>query len=218
MSIHQPSYRILNLLDRLVFLSKGQTVFNGSPASLPQFFEEFGHPVPENENRTEFALDLIRELEGSPNGTKSLVDFNRTWRIKTERKQSLKHRGANLSLKEAISASISRGKLVSGATNVDSNLSTSVPTFANPFWIEVAVIAKRSSTNSRRMPELFGMRLGAVVVTGIILATMFWHLDNSPKGIQERIGFFAFAMSTTFYTCAEAIPVFLMERYITLEF
>ncbi|KAG5553810.1 hypothetical protein RHGRI_011623 [Rhododendron griersonianum] len=217
MSIHQPSYRILNLLDRLVFLSKGQTVFNGSPSSLPQFFEEFNHPVPENENRTEFALNLIRELEGSPGGTKSLVDFNRSWRIKTERKQSLKNRAANLSLKDAISASISRGKLVSGATNVDSNLSTSVPTFANPFWIEVAVIAKRSSLNSRRMPELFGMRLGAVLVTGIILATMFWHLDNSPKGIQERIGFFAFAMSTTFYTCAEAIPVFLMERYIFMR-
>ncbi|KAK2647642.1 hypothetical protein Ddye_015131 [Dipteronia dyeriana] len=67
------------------------------------------------------------------------------------------------------------------------------------------------------MPELFGIRLGAVVVTGFILATMFWHLDNSPKGVQERLGFFAFAMSTTFYTCAEAIPVFLQERYIFMR-
>ncbi|KAH7843606.1 hypothetical protein Vadar_018713 [Vaccinium darrowii] len=217
MSIHQPSYRILNLLDRFIFLSRGQTVYSGSPTNLPRFFAEFGHPVPENENRTEFALDLIRELECSPGGTKSLVDFNRSWRIKTERKQSTKSRGSNLSLKDAISASISRGKLVSGATNVDSNLSTSVPTFANPFWIEVAVIAKRSMINSRRMPELFGMRFGAVFLTGIILATIFWKLDNSPKGVQERIGFFAFAMSTTFYTCAEAIPVFLMERYIFMR-
>ncbi|CAK9170604.1 unnamed protein product, partial [Ilex paraguariensis] len=64
---------------------------------------------------------------------------------------------------------------------------------------------------------LFGIRLGAVMVTGIILATMFWKLDNSPKGIQERLGFFAFAMSTIFYTCAEAIPVFLQERYIFMR-
>ncbi len=67
------------------------------------------------------------------------------------------------------------------------------------------------------MPELFGIRLGAVLVTGIILATMFWQLDNSPRGAQERLGFFAFAMSTTFYTCAEAIPVFLQERYIFMR-
>ncbi|CAA7042196.1 unnamed protein product [Microthlaspi erraticum] len=69
------------------------------------------------------------------------------------------------------------------------------------------VIGKRSILNSRRQPELFGMRLGAVMVTGIILDTMFMKPDNSRKGVQERLGFFAFAMSTTFYTYAEAIPV-----------
>ncbi|KAJ4719782.1 ABC transporter G family member [Melia azedarach] len=217
MSIHQPSYRILGLLDRMIFLSRGQTVYSGSPMSLPLFFAEFGHPIPENENRTEFALDIIRELEGSPGGTKSLVEFNKSWehmkQSRNPQPQPPEHQG--LSLKEAISASISRGKLVSGATN---DAATSmVPTFANPLWIEMAVLSKRSITNSRRMPELFGIRLGAVMVTGFILATMFWQLDNSPKGVQERLGFFAFAMSTTFYTCADALPVFLQERYIFMR-
>ncbi|KAL2502800.1 ABC transporter G family member 2 [Forsythia ovata] len=212
MSIHQPSYRILSLLDRLIILSRGQTVFSGSPVTLPAFFAEYGHPIPANEDRTEFSLDYIRELEGTPGGTKSLVDFNKSWQMKNPR---ISHtNGTRQSLKDAISASISMGKLVSGSTNVDSNLSSSVPIFANPFWIEVLVIAKRSFTNSKRAPELFGVRFGAVLVTGIILATIFWKLDNTPKGVQERLGFFAFAMSTTFYTCAEAIPVFLLQRYI----
>ncbi|KAL0862557.1 hypothetical protein Bca101_041675 [Brassica carinata] len=57
----------------------------------------------------------------------------------------------NVSLKEAIAASISRGKLVSQETS-----------FANPFWIDMIVIGKRAILNSRRQPELFGMRLGAV--------------------------------------------------------
>ncbi|GMI65833.1 ATP-binding cassette G2 [Hibiscus trionum] len=217
MSIHQPSYRILNLLDRLIFLSHGNTVYGGSPEMLPSFFAEFGHPIPDKENKTEFALDLIRELEETPGGTRGLVEFNKSWQAQATKNQrngfSIK---PNLSLKDAISASISKGKLVSGATK-DSNLTSSVPTFANPFWIEMIVIAKRSMLNSRRMPEVFGIRLGAVVVTGIILATMFWKLDDSPKGVQERLGFFAFAMSTTFYTCAEEIPVFLQERYIFMR-
>ncbi|KAE8664417.1 ABC transporter G family member 2 [Hibiscus syriacus] len=215
MSIHQPSYRILNLLDRLIFLSHGNTVYGGSPEMLPSFFDEFGHPIPDNENKTEFALDLIRELEETPGGTEGLVEFNKSWQARKNQRNGFSMK-SNLSLKDAISASISKGKLVSGATN-DSNLTSSVPTFANPLWIEMIVIAKRSMLNSRRMPELFGIRLGAVVVTGIILATMFWKLDNSPKGVQERLGFFAFAMSTTFYTCAEAIPVFLQERYIFMR-
>ncbi|TYH32398.1 hypothetical protein ES288_A01G249200v1 [Gossypium darwinii] len=212
MSIHQPSYRIMNLLDRLIFLSRGNTVYNGSPSSLPRFFAEFGHPIPENENKTEFALDLIRELEeNSHGGTKALVEFNKQWQAR-RKPRTIITRKPNFSLKEAIIASISRGKLVSGATN-----ESSLPDFANPFWIEIIVIAKRSITNSKRMPELFAIRLGAVLITGFILATMFWQLDDSPKGIQERLGFFAFAMSTTFYTCAEAIPVFLQEKYIFMR-
>lgn len=216
MSVHQPSYRILGLLDRLIFLSRGQTVYSGSPANLPRFFADFGHPIPENENRTEFALDLIRELEGSRGGTKSLVEFNKSWQ--SMKRTSINHESDRhgLSLKEAISASISRGKLVSGATT-DASPTSLVPTFANPFWIEIAVLSKRSMTNARRMPELFGIRLGAVLVTGFILATMYWQLDDSPKGVQERLGFFAFAMSTTFYTCADALPVFLQERYIFMR-
>ncbi|EOA28485.1 hypothetical protein CARUB_v10024695mg [Capsella rubella] len=218
MSIHQPSYRIMGLLDRLIFLSRGNTVYSGSPAHLPQFFSEFEHPIPENENKTEFALDLIRELENSAEGTKSLVEFHKQWRAKqAPRNNNGNNRNTNVSLKEAITASISRGKLVSGATNNSSNLTNSFQTFANPFWIEMIVIGKRAILNSRRQPELLGMRLGAVMVTGIILATMFTNLDNSPKGVQERLGFFAFAMSTTFYTCAEAIPVFLQERYIFMR-
>lgn len=216
MSVHQPSYRILGLLDRLIFLSRGQTVYSGPPMNLPLFFAEFGHPIPpDNENRTEFALDLIRELEGSPGGTKSLVEFNKQWQS-TKHNRSYEAGTNGLSMKEAISASISKGKLVSGATN-DVSSTSMVPTFANSFWVEMAVLSKRSITNSRRVPELFGIRLGAVLITGFILATMYWQLDDSPKGVQERLGFFAFAMSTTFYTCADALPVFLQERYIFMR-
>ncbi|KAH0757158.1 hypothetical protein KY290_020651 [Solanum tuberosum] len=216
MSIHQPSYRILGLLDRLIFLSRGQTVYSGSPLNLPQFFADFGHSIPENENKTEFALDLIRELEGSPDGTDNLVEFNRKWK-NTNRNSAATPARYDLSLKEAISASISRGKLVSGAANDAANPTSMVPTFANPIWTEMAVLSKRSFTNSWRMPEIFFVRFGAVMVTGFILATMFWRLDDSPKGVRERIGFFAFAMSTTYYTCADALPVFIHERFIFMR-
>ncbi|KAG9453729.1 hypothetical protein H6P81_006633 [Aristolochia fimbriata] len=224
MTIHQPSYRIIGLLDRLIFLSRGQTVYSGAPSGLPLFFSEFGHPIPENENRTEFALDLIRELEGSPGGTKGLAEFNKSWQSMKKHRRTTTAAASpgrlGLSLKDAISASISRGKLVSGATATAGDVASSasaMSTYANPFWVEMAVLTKRSATNTRRMPELFGIRLGAVLVTGFILATMFWQLDTSPRGVQERIGFFAFAMSTTYYTCADALPVFLQERYIFMR-
>ncbi|XP_047060613.1 ABC transporter G family member 6-like [Lolium rigidum] len=213
-SIHQPSQRILGLLDRLILLSGGRTVFSGAPSALPPYFAEFGFPVPDDENRAEFALDLIRELESSPTGTKPLVDFHRTWKIMHAASPDATAWAPTMSLKEAISASVSRGKLVSGADVAAGEMRTS---YANPFWVEMKVLTRRSALNTRRMPELFLIRLGAVVVTGVILATVFFRLDQSPKGAQERLGFFAFAMSTMFYTCADALPVFLQERYVFLR-
>lgn len=224
MSVHQPSHRILGLLDRLLFLSRGQTVYSSSPKNLPLYFSDFGLPMPRNEDITEFALDRIRELEATPGGTRSLVEFHRTWQgMKTSRRKTNIYLNSpsplhELSLKEAISASILRGKLVSGATGNDiSHESVLVPKFANPIWKEVAVLAKRSVTNSRRMPKLFGVRVGALMTTAFIFASLFWNLDHTPKSIQERLGFFAFTMYTTFNSCVDDLPVFLHERYIFMR-
>lgn len=229
MSIHQPSYRILGLLDRLLFLSRGQTVYYGTPRALPSFFNDFGKPIPGNENPTEFALDLIRELETMPDGARDLVEHNKKWQTRMAPKA--KHHDGHgekpsLPLKEAISASISRGKLVSGAS--DGSVSVHSPgelaapaapvsKFANPFWVEMGVLTRRAFLSTKRTPEIFIIRLAAVMVTGFILATIFWRLDDSPKGVEERLGFFAIAMSTMFYTCSDSLPVFLNERYIFLR-
>ncbi|KAK0584738.1 hypothetical protein LWI29_017809 [Acer saccharum] len=220
MSIHQPSNRIVSLLDNLIFLSRGQTIYSGKPTSLLQFFKEFGHPIPENENPIEFAIDLICEFEESSDRITSLVEFNKSWaQARTmNNPNKLCDKKPNINaLEDAIKARISKGKLVSTATTSDSNSITSVPSFVNPFWIETIVIAKRLLTNSRRMPKLFAIRVFVTLVAGLMLATLYWHLDASPKGIDGRLGFSSFSMSVIFLICLEEIPKCFLERYIFMR-
>ncbi|WVZ95977.1 hypothetical protein U9M48_041674 [Paspalum notatum var. saurae] len=227
MTIHQPSARILGILDRLLLLSRGRTVYAGTPAGLKPFFAEFGAPIPDNENPAEFALDTIREYERGADGPAALADFNAKYKAKAAGGDGDGSKVmSTMPLELAIAESVSRGKLVAGAADAgtgggssssSSSSSSSVPTFANPLWTEVWVLIKRSFTNTGRMPELFAMRLGTIMVTGFILATIFWRLDDTPKGVQERLGFFAMAMSTMFYVCADALPVFVQERHIYLR-
>ncbi|KAL5714235.1 ABC transporter G member 20 [Ranunculus cassubicifolius] len=199
MSVHQPSYRLLGLLDSLILLSRGRAVFNGSPKNLQHFFTELGHPIPEKENWIEFALDFVREQEKSSSGTKIMVELNTSWR-------SRRHYQCNIPEGIRSIASISRdGKMISGLT------------FANTFWTEILVLSRRTMLNSKRMPELFGIRMAAVIATGFILATVYWQLDSTPKGAQERFTFLSFVIATTFFTCAEALPTSLHERYIFMR-
>jgi hypothetical protein len=140
-------------------------VYYGPPAALPKFLSEFmGEPIPEGANPAEFALDHIRELEGSQDGTEELVKFNKLWQEK------LLGSKASLSLKEAVGLSIARGKLVSGmsttsAANAEVAATTEVSAYANPWWVELWVLTRRGFTNTMRTPELFQIRFGAVVVT-----------------------------------------------------
>ncbi|XVF08013.1 hypothetical protein REPUB_Repub06bG0188600 [Reevesia pubescens] len=183
MSIHQPSSSIVGLFDRMIFLSHGQTLYNDSPANLSHFFDEFGHQFPENENPYEFALDFIRELEEALFETQILVEFNKSWQALMNFHNNVSNM-PSLSLEDAIKRSISQGKLVtsaSAAATSDQNLKSSVPSFANPFWYEVLVLSQRLVINSRRMPEVFGLRLATIVVTGIVLGTMFRKVDNSSR-------------------------------------
>jgi hypothetical protein len=63
--------------------------------------------------------------------------------------------------------------------------------------------------------------VGTIMVTGFILATIFWRLDDTSQGhVRAAVGFFAMAMSTMFYhVCADAlpVPVFVQGRHIYLR-
>ncbi|KAI3924085.1 hypothetical protein MKW92_045285 [Papaver armeniacum] len=200
MSVHQPSSRLVGLLDQLIFLSHGETVYYGPSTNLSLFLSEFGHPIPENDERTEFMLDLYRELEGVPGGRTCIVEFNKSWqKLQSDHPSE----NSNLSLKEAVSARISRRKLIYS----DTGPTLTVSKFANPFWVEMIVLMKRSLTNSKRKPS---------VILHQICAS-FWNLEKTEVGVQQRIGFFAFIVTTIFFGSTEVLAVFVQDRYIFMR-
>ncbi|KAI3897643.1 hypothetical protein MKW92_031319 [Papaver armeniacum] len=216
MSVHQPSSRVVGLLDQLIFLSQGETVYYGSPTHLSLFLSDFGHPIPENEDRAEFMLDLYSGLEGIPGGTKSIVEFNKLRQKLVNNQQFISDysNGLRVSIKQAI---ISRGKLNDSINVIDIAQTSTISKFANPFWVEIVILVKRSLTNSKRVPKVFMLQIGGVVFIGCILASVYWQLDKTGRGIEERIGFFAFIVTTIFFCSTDVLAVFLQERYIFMR-
>ncbi|MCL7021680.1 hypothetical protein MKW94_021621 [Papaver nudicaule] len=209
-SVHQPSSRVVGLFDQLIFLSQGETVYYGSPRELSVFLSAFGHPITEHGETTEFMLDLYSNLEGVPGGTKSIVEFNKSWqKTHNRRPHNLEHSPGFdlLSLKEAM---CSTGVNSIGRTWTDSK-------FANPFWVEVIVLMKRSLINSKRTPVIFSMEVAGAVASGSVLASTFWHPDKTERGILERLGFFVYIVTTIFFGGTNALSVFLQERYIFMR-
>ncbi|KAL8041794.1 hypothetical protein ABFX02_09G007000 [Erythranthe guttata] len=77
MTIHQPSFRIQMLLDRITVLARGRLIYLGSPVSLPAYLSGFQRPVPDGENSLEYLLDVIKEYDESTVGLDPLILYQR---------------------------------------------------------------------------------------------------------------------------------------------
>ncbi|CAH8337153.1 unnamed protein product [Eruca vesicaria subsp. sativa] len=63
LSIHQPSFKILFLIDRLLLLSKGSVAYHGRLDSLEGFLLSKGFTVPPQLNSLEYAMEILQDLQ-----------------------------------------------------------------------------------------------------------------------------------------------------------
>ncbi|XP_042992977.1 ABC transporter G family member 4-like [Carya illinoinensis] len=85
LSIHQPSFKILSTIDRILLLSKGTVVHHGTLSSLQSFLVSNDFNVPPQLNALEYAMEVLNQLKElkpftppslppSPNNSTSSLD------------------------------------------------------------------------------------------------------------------------------------------------
>ncbi|KAL5556681.1 hypothetical protein UlMin_038917 [Ulmus minor] len=78
LTIHQPSSRILVLLDHLIVLARGQLMYQGAPKDVASFLRRMDRKVPAGENAIEYLIDVIQEYDQSELGVEAMENFART--------------------------------------------------------------------------------------------------------------------------------------------
>ncbi|KAI3778167.1 hypothetical protein L2E82_07241 [Cichorium intybus] len=63
LSIHQPSFKILSTIDRILLLSKGKVVHHGTLPSLEDYLLSNGFTVPPQLNSLEYAMEILTQLQ-----------------------------------------------------------------------------------------------------------------------------------------------------------
>lgn len=79
LTIHQPSSEIFYLMDKLVLLKEGYSIYQGSLTGSMDYFETIGYSIPTNYNPADFILLKLQ--------TESLDSLNK--KIKVENRQSI---------------------------------------------------------------------------------------------------------------------------------
>ncbi|CAI5468141.1 unnamed protein product [Closterium sp. Yama58-4] len=324
MVLHQPSFRLLGLLDRLLLLGAGRMLFFGPPAQLPEFLSAFGCPPPPFANPTEFALDVIQrlgheaeggakrgeEVEGEDddgeeydldgteiiNGVGGVGESSRgsseggeSFSIPPSSPSSCfsPDQAAMAAATAAAVAARTAAAAAAAAAAANGNETVTIPTgassgvtsgaspdarvaeansgsgggasalmgfqgerqsagaaqlqhfgerncagagagaqapelrgerkYANGWWRELRVLMSRSVRVIARTPALYLLRLLLIMVTGLLIASLFWRPPFNAEGLHERLAFISFLVCTLFFSSADATPLFIQERNIFIR-
>ncbi|CAI5500409.1 unnamed protein product [Closterium sp. Naga37s-1] len=236
MVLHQPSFRLLSLLDRLLLLGAGRMLFFGQPAQLPEFLSAFGCPPPPFANPTEFALDVIQRLghetEGGAKRGEDVDDEEDEEEYDVDG-ASPDARAAEINSGGGGGASAQMGFLGEresvGAAQLQplgerncagagaQSEHCGERKYANGWWRELRVLMSRSVRVIARTPALYLLRLLLIMVTGLLIASLFWRPPFNAEGLHERLAFISFLVCTLFFSSADATPLFIQERNIFIR-
>ncbi|XP_020599496.1 ABC transporter G family member 5 [Phalaenopsis equestris] len=187
LSIHQPCSRIVKLFGSLLLLSEGKVLHHGTIADLISRLAAAGHPLPAHTNPVEFAIDSIDSLS------------------QLQRNEKADH------------CTLQQLFQIQKVADSHSELFNLEFDYANNPAVETAILTLRFMKNVSRTKELFTCRTIQMLLSGLVLGSIFFDLKFDIAGARDRVGLFAFILTFLLSCTTEALPIFLKEREILMK-
>ena len=194
LSIHQPSYRILQYISNFLILSRGSVVHNGSLESLEGTINELGYQIPMQLNALEFAMEIISTLEES---------YSKTCLSSVEKEEE---QYSYLMFPEGQIGRVQQHKDSSQKGTCYFSILFEIMFLCSRFWKIIY-----------RTKQLFLARTMQAIVGGFGLGSVYLKLRKDEGGVAERLGLFAFSLSFLLSSTVEALPIYLQERSVLMK-
>eukprot|EP00850_Spirogloea_muscicola_P005787 SM000027S09568 [mRNA] locus=s27:52714:57126:- [translate_table: standard] len=202
LTIHQPSFRIIDLIHNLLILAHGHAVYHGACTGLKDYLSTLGEHIPAQVNMLEYVLDLIEDYQDRPGGLQALKSSE----VSKERAAGF-WQGPNGACMPVLN-SFNTFPLAQKEEKAR---------FATSFLHEIWYLSSRNAKNQSRTRDLFFSRLSVMVVMGLTMGSLFFNAGFTTKGIRERNALFSFTVALIMYNSMDALPIFLQERDICLR-
>ncbi|KAG7732144.1 hypothetical protein KL948_002342 [Ogataea haglerorum] len=172
-TIHQPSARLLQEFDRLLFLAAGgKTVYFGELGpnckTLIDYFEKNGaEPCPVHANPAEWMLEVI----GAAPGSHAQKDYHEVWTSSPERAAVLEE----------------LHRLEEVADERTQHKETKQRQFATPFATQYLLVTKRMVQQYIRTPSYIYSKLLMAIGVSMFNGFTFFHANHTKQGLQNQM-------------------------------
>lgn len=190
-TIHQPRSDIFQMFDRVLLISNGESIFFGPVSASVAFCESRKLPCAEGYNMADHLLDIA-----AGNNLETVVCVP---------SKPIK----------PLSASVKREKGLDAESNsLIPKLEKSVDSLTSSFVTQLVTVLGRSWTNFWRRPVVFWAHLTVSIALGLFIGAVYFKVDSSLAGIQNRLGSIFFLQSLLGFAGLSAMTTFSADRVL----
>lgn len=220
MTIHQPSWRMFNMFDRVILLTRGTTFFEGRPQDAGPWFESLGYTHPEGMNPADYFLDVSQNLEKTDEAEDRIEALLSSWRERVpgdveKHTAAVEDERSEASKPELNGAATPTKSSHSFDLRKDEQQADAYKTWPSHWHKELFILFERTLIETLRNPVLLFGALGQTVVLLIIIGFAFFRLGHDQPDVIARIGILFFIpVNSSFAVLFPIINVFPLSRQI----
>ncbi|KAJ2663369.1 hypothetical protein IW148_002499 [Coemansia sp. RSA 1199] len=204
--LHQPSSEMFEMIDDLLVLFEGRTVYLGERAEFVDYLARLGHPCGMYSNPADHVFNsvLYEHLHGSKRMGTQTIAVERAEQLLTQWQQSP---GAH-----------KLQQLVDAPTLAPITASQFRRT--SPPLVQVKYLTKRAALNAMRNKLIINIRLAQAVFFGLLIGFVFLNTQDRPIPVQRQnfSGALFFTAVTQFLlSILSVVNVFTQERLVFLR-
>ncbi|OMO56140.1 ABC transporter-like protein [Corchorus olitorius] len=212
LSIHQPGFRIVKSFSSILLMANGSVLHQGTVDQLSANLREIGLQLPLHVNIIEFAIESIEAIQQQRKGQQEVVQAQV---ISAPSQQRKGEEGESRTGRFTLQQLFQQSKVVDEEIV---NVGIDFPRdFANSRLKETMILTHRFSKNIFRTKELFACRTIQMLISGLVLGSIFHNVKDDLTGAEEKVGLFAFILTFLLSCTTEALPIFLQEREILMK-
>ncbi|KAF5467780.1 hypothetical protein F2P56_011998 [Juglans regia] len=219
-TIHQPSSRLFHKFDRLILLSRGNSLYFGKASEAMMYFSSIGCNPLIAMNPSEFLIDLasgnIKDKSVPSELEDKFLQGSKRHDKKDGGPSSVDVQEFLVEAYEVRLAKIEERKLqkpVIIQSEPEKEGRSNSREWGATWWEQFSILFSRG-LKERRHEYLSCMRVTQVISTAVIIGLLWWHSDAStPKRLQDQAGLLFFvSVFWGFFPLFNAIFTFPQER------
>lgn len=218
MTIHQPSWKIFSLFDKVILLTRGGTFYSGPPSEAPAYFDTLGLPTPEGSNPADHFINIAENLDRTDESEKRVMSLLTSWKDhEASRKDTLElvpSGDTSTNEVETEKEKSSSSPPITVAPIDDEHLAA-YRHWPTSWASELVVLSERKYLQIVRNPITLIGTAGQTIVLCIIIGFAFFRLGQSQADVLARIGvLFFIPINASFAVVFPILAIFPLQRAI----